>query len=257
MKITAADDMIISAAGASGSDPQQCRLPTSMKLVKEIKIEDPQRVCHYKGYAYVTMGYGKDIARLHGHWGITKGFINVESFVVGLIAHNDRLYTVIRDFNKTNVAVYELSGRPEKVHSWKHSDVGIFSGGIYSKPLTVFRDQLVIADTKKLTIYSLTGKLLKVVECEKFTASNVSLCHAGGDSIIVTNGDASPALLKFNLATAAVEWTSNAVKRPSAVTMLNKEYALVTASQSSHHAKLFIINQTTGEKRFLRFYMLQ
>ena len=180
--------------------------------------------------------------------GITKGIINVKTFVNGLIAHDDRLYTAILGFNQTNVYVYELSG--EKFRSWKHSDEGLLNQTDFTyKALTIIGDQLVIADTKKLTTYSLTGKLLKVVECEKITASYVSLCHAGGDSILVTNLDASPALFKFNLATAAVEWTSNAIKQPSAVTMLNKEYALVTESQSSHHVKLYIINQITGEMR--------
>lgn len=256
MKITAADDMIISAAGASGSDPQQCRLPTSMKLVKEIKIDYPRRVCHYKGYTYVTSGLrdlAQSIDRLDGHGDIAKGFMNFELFVVGFIAHDDRLYTALRKLNQTNVAVYELSGK--KVLSWRHSDEDIFSFIVSCKALTVFRDQLVTADVNKFTLYALTGERLRVVDCNKIGATKVSLCHAGGDSIIVTNGDALPAMLKFNLATAAVEWTSNVVKEPSAVTMLNKEYALVTEYQSSDHVKLFIINQITGEKRFPRLLL--
>ena len=245
MKITAVDDIIISAAGTSGSDSQQHRLPTSMKLVKKKEIKMPSRVCHYKGNTYVARGFGMSIAKIDGDGRITEGIINVITFVNGLIAHDDRLYAAIRDFHQTNVVVYQLSDK--MVHSLKH---------INFKALTVFRDQLVIAEVNKFIIHSLTGERLRVVGCNQLGTRKVSLCHAGGDSIIVTKCDASPAMLKFNLATAAVEWTSNDVKQPSAVAMLNKKYALVTENQSSDHVKLFIIDQTNGENGFNRFYML-
>ena len=117
-------------------------------------------------------------------------------------------------------------------------------------------DKLVVADrtNKRFSIYSLTGELLRSVRCEEIGTSRISLCHAGGNSIIVTNCGALQEIFKFNLATGAVEWRSNAVKRPSAVMMLNKEYVLVTDWHFGALVKLLIVNQMTGEKNFI-FYV--
>ena len=48
MKIRPADDIIISPA-AGNSNTQQNRLPTGMEPIKQIKVDYPCRVCHYKG----------------------------------------------------------------------------------------------------------------------------------------------------------------------------------------------------------------
>ena len=146
------------------------------------------------------------------------------------------------------VHVYSLRGH--HIHSLRLEDRygGVFSP-TFGKALPIINDELVVADrtNKRFSIYSLAGKLLRSVRCKEISTDKVSLCHAGGDSIIITNCHASPELFKFNLASGAVEWRSNSVKQSGAVAMVNKEYALVTEWNSHSQVKVFVIIQMTGE----------
>ena len=244
MKISPADDIIISPAAAGNSNPQQNRLPTGMELIRRIKVDDPRRVCHYKGYTYVGT-YNNTIDRINEDGEVTESLIRLAGFPRGIIAHEDRLY-VLQKGKPYSIHVFNLLG--QRLFKWNHIDS--VTGPCLGRALAVINnDELVVADrsNREFRIYSFIGELLRSVKCEEIRTSRISLCYSGGDSIIVTNRSVQNELFKFNLATGTVEWRSNTVKQPSAVMMLNKEYAVVTEEQRSSSVKFFILNQATGQ----------
>ena len=243
MKIRPADDIII-LPPAGNSNHQQNRVPTGTELIKEIKVGNPRRVCHYKGYTYVADS-GNKIDRINEDGAVTESFIRLDGYPCGIIAYEDRLYVLQGDAPYA-IKVFNMLG--EHLFKWIHRDsvTRVFLGRALA---VINNDELVVADrtNRRFTIYSLTGEHLRSVRCDEIGTERVTLCHAGGDSIIVSSPLASHELFKFNLATGAVEWRSNAVKQPSAVMMLNTEYALVTERISSAKVKIFIVYQATGE----------
>ena len=244
MKIRQADDIIMSPAAAGNSNHQQNGVPTSIEVEKEIRVGDPCRVCHYKGYTYVGT-YNNTIDRINEDGEVTESFIRVEGYPCGMIAHEDML-CVLQHGTPYFICVFNLLG--QQLFKWELNDSATRTN--LGRALAVInKEELVVADriNKRFNIYSLTGEFLRSVKCDEIGNSRISLCHASGDSIIVTNYCAQHELFKFNLATGAVEWRSNAVEGPSAVAMLNKEYALVTEEQGSTGVKFFILNQATGE----------
>ena len=245
MKIRSGDDIVISPA-AGNSNTQHDRLPTGLELVKAIEVDYPRRICHYKGCTYVGT-YNNAIDRIDKDGSVTKSFIRLDGYPCGIIAHQDRLY-VLQKGTHSSICVFNLLG--QQLLIWNHSDSE--SRFFLGRALAIINnDELVVADrtNKTFNMYSLTGEILRSVRCDEIGDGTVSLCHAGVDAIIVTHYGAQHELFKFNLATGAVEWRSNAVKHPSAVAMLNKEYALVTEWESGAQVKFSIVNQMTGEVR--------
>ena len=243
MEIKPADDIIISPA-AGNSNHQQDRLPTGIEFWKQVALAQPCRVCHYKDNTYVCT-QRMVVERIGKDGKFTNSFIKLNGYPCGIIAHKDRLYILTKGKPHT-IHGYSLQG--QMIVSWAHSDY--FAGDPLCRTLTIIDDELVIVDrtNKKFTYYSLNGDLLRSVRYDGIEKRKMSLCHAGGDSIIVTNCDAFHGLLKFNLVSGAVEWTSNAVKQPSVVMMLNKKYALATEIENSAEEEVFIVfNLMTGE----------
>ena len=207
MKIRPADDIIIAPAAGSLSH-QQNRVPTSIKLENEIGVARPCRVCHYKGNTYVGT-YNNAIDRIDKDGVVTESFIRLGGFPCGIIAHEDRLY-VLQLGTPYSINVFNLLG--QQLFKWKLNDSA--TKDYLGRALAVLNnDELVVTDrtNKRFSIYSFTGELLRSVRCEEIGTDRFTLCHAGGDSIIVTNCEASHELFKFNLATGAVEWRSNSV----------------------------------------------
>ena len=243
MKIRPADDIVISPA-AGNSNHQQNRPPTGIELIKQIRVGDPCRVCHYKGYTYVGR-ITNAIDRIDKDGAVAESFIRLDGYPCGIIAHEDRLY-VLQQGKSYFIQAFNLLG--QHLFKWNHSDsVTRFYLG---RALAILNNnELVVADrtNKKFNISSLTGELLRSIKCNEIGNGRISLCRASGESIIVTNYGAPHELFKFNLATETIEWRSNAVKRPSTVMMLNKEYVLVTEGEYSNQVKFFILNQMTGK----------
>ena len=209
MKIRPADDIIISPP-AGNSSHHQNRLPKSIEVEKEIRIGDPSRVCHYKGCTYVGR-ITSAIDRIDKDGAVTESFIRLDGYPCGIIANEDRLY-VLQLGTPYFIQAFNLLGQ----HLFKRKLNDSVIKDYLGRALAVLNhDELVVADRtkKRFSIYSLTGKLLRSVRCDEIGGMNkISLCHAGGDSIIVTNCEASHELFRFNLATETVEWRSNSVK---------------------------------------------
>ena len=208
MKIRPSDNIIISPQAAGNSNHQQNSLPTSIEVGKEIRICDPCRVCHYKGYTYVGK-WNSTVVRYDKDGVVIQAFIRLDGYPCGIIAHEDRL-CVLQLGTPYSINVFNLLG--QQLFKWKLNDSA--TKDYLGRALAVLNnDELVVTDrtNKRFSIYSFTGELLRSVRCEEIGTDRFTLCHAGGDSIIVTNCEASHELFKFNLATGAVEWRSNSV----------------------------------------------
>ena len=244
MMLQPADDIIINLPNQkqrTNKLPSRAP-PTSIKLIKQVTVGyNPRAVCQYKGYTYVGCLYGA-VDRIDEGGNVTSAFIKLASQAEGIVAYEDRLYTLMYGQPYT-VYVHNLTG--QQLHSWKHED----SSGDVGRFLTVINNKLVIADktNKRFTIYTLTGERVRNVPCVLITKNYLTICHVGDNSVLVANGDAKPGLYSVNLTTGDVVWTSDKVDGPIGVVMYSKDVALVTSHSRSNKIKIWTLNVDTGK----------
>ena len=134
MKLESADDIII-------TPPNTYHLPnrappTSIQLIKQVTLTGyPTAVCHYKGYTYVACQNGA-VDRIDEGGQVTASFIKLTNWVTGIIAHEDRLYTLMYGQPYT-VYVHDLTG--QQLRSWIHEDRGNYS----ARALAVINNELI------------------------------------------------------------------------------------------------------------------
>ena len=244
MKLQSADDIIINPPNQKQSTlklPSRAP-PTSIQLIKQVTVGDyPLAVCQYKGYTYVGCLYGA-VDRIDEGGNVTSSFIKLASQAEGIVAYEDRLYTLMCGLPYT-MYNYDLTG--QQLRSWNHED----SSGDVGRFLAVINNKLVIADktNKRFTIYTLTGERVRNVPCVLITKNYLTICHVGQNSILVANGDAKPGLDRVNLTTGDVEWRSDRVDSPIGVVMYSEDVALVTSFSYSNQVKIWTLNAGTGK----------
>ena len=244
MKLQSADDIIINPPNhkqCTNKLPSRAP-PTSIKLIKQVTVGyHPITVCQYKGYTYVGC-YDGAVDRIDEGGNVTSAFIKLHRTVTGIVAYEDRLYTLMCGRPYT-VYVHDLAG--QQLRSWKHED----SSGDVGRFLTVINNKLVIADktNKRFTIYTLTGEHVRDVPCDLITKNYLTICHVGDNSVLVANSDAKPGLYRVNLTTGDVEWRSDRVSGAIGVVMYSKDVALVTSYSRSNKVKIRTLNVDTGK----------
>ena len=104
---------------------------------------------------------------------------------------------------------------------------------------------VVISDgvNKRLSVYSLTGQLIKHIPCDMLSSLNTTICSADLSSLIVSSYDTSK-VQRINITTGQVMWTSSCVTKPLGVTCYN-QYVLVY--DESYQTKIQILDISTGE----------
>lgn len=275
LKIEAVDDIHL------GPDRSQTEiLPTSIKLVKQVGIGDPRRVCHYQGYTYVATS-NFDIDRIDSQGNITLSFIStLPGHPAGIIAHADRLYLLVEG-HPHSVHVFDLTGK--EIQSWQHD---ADSSRYTYRSLALVNNELVVGDERKkqLVVFSLTGNVLQSIECSRIDGYQLSLCQAGDDSIIVAHvkgshehnpvtsdemslcavpfpnsqgtvkrgAQSTPTLLtdelyRVNLKTGAIEWSTKEITNPTCLTKLNEKFTLVSCWSERMRSRCFIIDTLTGK----------
>ena len=244
MKLESADDIIVKPSNQQPTLSLQNRAPpTSIQLIKQLAVGGyPPAVCHYKGYTYVTCQNGA-VDRIDEGGQVTPSFIKLTTWVTGVIAYEDRLYTLTYGQPYT-VYVHGLTG--QQLHSWNHGDRDNYS----ARALAVINNELIIADriNKRFTIYTLTGEHVRNVPCDLITKNYLTICHAADDSILVANVTATPELYRVNLTTGDVEWRLNTGSGDVGVFMCSKDFALVTRLNYSTEIKIWTLNINTGKK---------
>jgi len=233
---------LISAADVSISLDQgvtTSTLPNSLKLLQSVDVSNLcYSVCSYEGNTYVGL-HGGRVARVDENYNVTLSFVTVNDYVFGLTAYKDQLYSLVRvGSNNWKVEVNDFSGN--QVTSWTHSDI---RG--YSNKLVIVDDQVVVPDrlSKRLTIYSLTGEVIKQVSCFLHSKNWVAICAADIHCVVVSDYNSSQ-VFKLDLTTEKVIWTCKDVNNPQGVTCYRSKYILVTNRSSK--TTIWILDVKTG-----------
>ena len=150
------------------------------------------------------------------------------------------------DGPSTCISQYDLQNTIEELHSWEFDDP---DADILGSKIAITQNQLVVADItqRRLTIYSLTGQLIRLVDCPQITQYYwVCICvsPSNPDVIIVSDND-SEQVFAVNLTTEAVLWTNNDISGPQGIVSYGAEYLLV--AEAGEDTQLWILNANTGQ----------
>jgi len=214
-------------------------LPNSLFLLQSVDVSTLcWPVCSYEGNTYVGL-YGCRVARIDENYNVTQSFVRVSGNVCCLTAYKDQLYSLVDvGSNNWKVEVYDFSGN--QVTNWSHSD-----NSEYSNALAIVDGQVVVPDkaNKRLTIYSLTGEVIKQVPCSLLSSSDAAICAADRHCVVVSHYTSSQ-VFKLDLTTEKVIWTCKDVTDPQGVTCYRNKYILVT--EPSSKTTIWILDVKTG-----------
>jgi len=231
---------VVSAADVSISLDQRATtytFPRSLELLQSVDFSNRCFcACKYKGNTYVGLNCRVD--RVDGSYNVPKSFLSSNNVVYGLAVCKDQLFTLAGS-SSWKVNVHDLSGK--QVTSWSHSE-----NSWSRNKLAIVDNQIVVPNrqNKKLTLYSLTGKVIKHVPCSTLGDNDVALCGADGHSVVVSDMGSSQ-VFKFDLTTEKVIWACKDVSKPQGVTCYRNRYILVTNRSSK--TTIWILDVETGQ----------
>jgi len=234
--VPAADVIISLDQGVTTPTP-----PKSLKLLQSVDVSDYcLSVCKYEGNTYVGLDSGVGIDRIDESFSVSKLFIFLTNWVTGVTVHRNKLYALELCITSNNweVHVYGLTGK--QLTSWSHLD----SSG-YVNNLAIVDDQVVVPDrgSKRFTIYSLTGEVIKHVPCPLLSDSGTAICAADRHCVVVSDSRSSQ-VFKFDSTTEKGIWTCKDVSEPLGVTRYRSKYILVTNRSSK--TPIWILDVKTG-----------
>ena len=213
--------------------------PTSLTLLKTVQLPATAiSVCHDKGSTYVGLE-NNTVARIDSNYQLYESFIICSHRVDSVFIYKDLVYTLLyKDTVSRKVRVCDMSGR--QTAQWDHS----CTDG-YCNVLTIVSDQVVVADpaNNRITIYSLTGQILRQVPCSLLGSSDMTVCAVDDSSVVVSDRDTYQ-VFRFNITTGDVMWTYEDVSQPLGVTCYGRRYVLVA---NCNNQTVKILDIKTGE----------
>ena len=222
--------------------------PNSLLHLNSLELLSmPTAICQYKNqlHVYCSLFGSHKILRIDRQgnqfeWVSYSSDTRVES----ICAKNDKIFVMIlKKINSRQICVYDLSG--QLITSWHLSD----RNNIICNKLVVIGNQVIVCnvDNKRLTVYSLTGDIIRHIPCTQLRYYYSIICEAGDDSVIITNWW-SDKVYKLSLTTGQIEWTSTDVRYPRAVVCYADQYVLVAADYSSD---IIVLDINTGKKCYM------
>jgi len=217
-------------------------LPTQLSLLHTVPVfDDCTSVCSYQGNTYVGLNKGICKGRvdlIDENNQLSREFVRVGGTVECVAVYKDRLYTLAYGRNYRLVTVHDLTGK--LITNWTHTD---FKSGYFNK-LAVVSDQVVIPDrrNKRLTVYSLTGEVIKHIQCPLLSPNYVSMCAVDNLSVVVSDYYTSK-VFKVNIPSGEVEWTSQDVPNPEGVAYHGGR---VFVTNQSNTTRVWILDVNTG-----------
>jgi len=216
-------------------------LPTQLSLLHTVPVfDDCTSVCSYEGNTYVGLNKGiwqgrVDIIDEDNQ--LSRKFVRVGNLVLSVAVYKDRLYTLVYD-NPYTVTVHDLTGK--LITNWTHTDH--WNG--YISQLAVVSDQVVIPDrqNKRLTVYSLTGEVIKHIQCPLLSIGHVSMCAVDNLSVVVSDYETAK-VFKVNIPSGEVEWTSQDVPNPESVAYHGGR---VFVTNYSNTTRVWVLDVNTG-----------
>ena len=165
--------------------------------------------------------------------------IKTDRWISGVQVYGNRIYTLIHDYDKNHVVVYDMNG--EKITSWNH-----FSHSTNLNKLVVVADRVVVPSgkTQTLTVYTTEGRLVKEIDCRGMISDEQKgLAVCGDDSVIVSDYSSSR-VFRVNIDSGEVMWASKHVTRPQGVVCYRNRYVLVTNYNTD--TRIWILDADTG-----------
>jgi len=211
--------------------------PRSLELLQSAGFSDLcLSVCKCRGDTYV--GVNCTVGRIDEGYNVLKSFLSSNNVVYGIAVCKDQLFTLV-GYSNWKVNVYDLNGN--QVTSWSLSD-----NSSSRNKLAIVDDQVVVPNrqSKKLTLYSLTGEVIKHFPCSALGNGDVAVCAADRHCVIVSDTSSSQ-VFKLDLTAEKVIWTCKDVSKPQGVTCYRNRYILVT-NRSSKTA-IWILDVKTGQ----------
>ena len=214
--------------------------PTSLTWLNSVPLPaKPLSVCHYKRSTYVGLD-NKTVARIDSNYQLYESFITCSGPVNSIVIYKDMVYMLVgKGLAPFIVRVCDMSGK--QIVKWNHSK---HYYGHFCNLLTVVSDQVVIADppNNRVTIYSLTGQILRQVPCSLLGSSNMTEC-AVDDSSVVVSDDGASQVFRFNITTGDVMWTCKDVIGPrAAIPCYGRRHVLV----ANYNTTVKILDTRTG-----------
>ena len=191
----------------------------------------------YKGVTYVA--YYRSVDKI-----IEADFTDEHFLTVGgvqsISIHNDIIYMLVGNGSDFRIDVYNIYGA--SLSSWRHEDRRAEESG----SLTVVADKLVVADrlNQRLTVYSLNGDVIKNISVQEVSLGPVELCTLDNSSVILSCTDEST-LLRINIDTEQVMWTSDCIEEPGGVVCYEEDYVLVSPYRSAQTV-IYVLDINNG-----------
>ena len=216
--------------------------PTNLQLIKEVKVDDECITVVASGEdVFIGTKQGK-ILKIDKQ-GRFQVFGNIGGYIVGLVIHSGALYALNTYTSKIGVFQYDL-GTMQRIRFWDHTD----KSTCWGSRMVVTQNQLVVADVtnQRLTIYSLTGQLIRHVDCHQISTSWVSICVSPSNpDVIIVSDYNSCKVFSVNLTTGAVLWINSDISGPQGIVSYGSEHVLVI--KQSQTTNIRIININTGK----------
>ena len=174
-------------------------------------------------------------------------FLSYSLLDSGLCVNGKNLYGLsASDSVNPSISQYDLQNTNKQLHTWDFDDP---DADVWGSKIAITQNQLVVADIahSRLTIYRLTGKLIRHVDCPKFKKYSwvcISASPSNPDVIIVSDNN-SDQVFAVNLTTGGVLWTNSNIFAPQGIVSYGAEYLLVTRYRKN--TKLRILNANTGQ----------
>ena len=216
--------LTLSNQPASPTSPLPPKLPTKLKLIREVKTDHYcNTVCYHKGYTYIGQNGGA-IDRVDQQGKVDKTFIKLRDSVVSVTAHEDTLFCLV----PSDISVYDVSGK--FLREWNHPGFPRLWG---LRMFVIDNSQLAVGDWagKQIIIYSFTGDVVRRVPCPVSLTErgNVAMTSCGDDYAVISDRSASK-VVKISLEDGEVIWRVKTDPEPCGMILYNKHHLLINKS---------------------------
>ena len=214
--------------------------PTTLQLFREVKlVGDCIGVAATNGDDIYVGSSNGEILRIDKQGCIELFLTTPSSNIVGLTIHGSILYTL-----NSKYGIYQIDLETMKQSLFfSHADKSAYRGS----RMLVTQNQLVVADVTdhRLTLYSLTGQLIRHVACPLISTYWVSLCLSPSNpDVIIVSDWKSSRVFAVNLSTGTVVWANSDIREPAGIASFGSKFLMVSKRLTT--TRLWVLNADTG-----------
>lgn len=212
------------------------KMLTLLRTVVLDYIDFPSSILHHNGITYVGMSRDGRVVKFDSDYQLSEHFCASHGCVEGLAVSEDTTITIIQTSDEHTIESYKLSeqGSMERQKSWR----------INRGRMCVVGSEVVVLGNFRLKIYSLTGDIIRSLPCPEIgNGAPFYMCTAGEDSVVVSD-DSESRILRIDINTGEVMWTSHEITDMLCVTMYDSKWLLV--GRAGYDEQICVFNVDTG-----------